>query len=426
MLRFLLLCCSYIVLAFPTLGQDSLSMQPTDPFVQTIRGRLDSLVQDQLLRTTQLGFYVYDLTADRPLYQHGHQQRLRPASTQKLLTALLALEHLGSDYRLTTSLFVSQAPADSVLRGDVIIKGGFDPLFGGDDLRALLAQLKRSGVWRIEGNVLLDLSMKDSTRYGWGWCWDDKEPPLTPLSYRRKDEFAQALLPALEREGITLAGEVRTGLLPSHAQHIASRWHGIDQVLFPMMKESDNFCAESLFYNLAASRRKPFANHKMAIALYQQWLSSLGLPSQHFQVADGSGLSLYNYLTPQVLVDALRYAAARDELFLHLLPTLPIMGRDGTLKRRCRGTAAQDKVQAKTGTVDGVSSLAGYALAPNGHRLAFAIINQGVHSTAMGRRWQDKVCVALTEGLGAPHLEPDTIASPAHEEHKSYKGVMQP
>lgn len=416
--RFLLFCWLACCLPLTTRAQSSPETQLPDTFVQAIRTRLDALVQDDLLRTTQLGLYVYDLTTNRPLYQLGHQQRLRPASTQKLLTGIIALDLLGSDYRFTTSLYLTGTPADSVLRGNIIVKGGFDPMLGRDDLRALLAQLKRSGVWRVEGDVLLDLSMKDTTRLGWGWCWDDDEPPLTPLSYQRKGNFRTALLQALEREGIVCAGEVRQGLLPADAIHVASRWHGLDQVLIPMMKRSDNFYAESVFYNIAAARSSRSVSYKDGKRLYEQWVATRGVPNEHFQAADGSGLSLYNYLTPQVLVDALRYAAAREEILNHLLPTLPIMGRDGTLRRRCRGTSAQGNVQAKTGTVDGVSSLAGYALAPNGHRLAFAIINQGLHSTSKGRRWQDRVCMALTEGLGGHHIEPDTIASPAHEEQE--------
>ena len=77
------------------------------------------------------------------------------------------------------------------------------------------------------------------------------------------------------------------------------------------------------------------------------------------------------------------------------------MGRDGTLRKRCLNSSAQNHVWAKTGTVDGVSSLAGYATAPNGHLLAFAIINQGIAKAAIGRRFQNRVCKALTAPYNA-------------------------
>ena len=59
------------------------------------------------------------------------------------------------------------------------------------------------------------------------------------------------------------------------------------------------------------------------------------------------------------------------------------------------GTVAEGNVRAKTGTVTGIVSLAGYLTAANGHVLAFAIINQGVPSSAIGRTFQDKVCIEL-------------------------------
>ena len=80
-----------------------------------------------------------------------------------------------------------------------------------------------------------------------------------------------------------------------------------------------------------------------------------------------------------------------------LLPTLPIAGIDGTLRKRMRGTPAQGNVHAKTGTVFGVSSLAGYLTASNGHRLCFSIIVNGGMRQGPMRNLQNKVCVALSQ-----------------------------
>ena len=93
----------------------------------------------------------------------------------------------------------------------------------------------------------------------------------------------------------------------------------------------------------------------------------------------------------------LAFAYTDEALRRHLLPALPIAGEDGTLARRLRGTKAQGNVRAKTGTVEGVSTLAGYCTAPNGHTLCFAIMNQGIRRTSTGRNFQDRVCRALTE-----------------------------
>jgi D-alanyl-D-alanine carboxypeptidase len=67
----------------------------------------------------------------------------------------------------------------------------------------------------------------------------------------------------------------------------------------------------------------------------------------------------------------------------------------GLLKKRMKDTPAQINIHAKTGTLTGISSLAGYAIAANNHILAFSIINQGVMKNEQGRNFQDKVCAAL-------------------------------
>ena len=116
-------------------------------------------------------------------------------------------------------------------------------------------------------------------------------------------------------------------------------------------------------------------------------------------VADGSGLSLYNYQTPETFTRLLGYAAARpDSIFQPLLAALPIAGVDGTLKNRMQGTAAEVAVRAKTGTVTAVSTLVGYTTQRStNHLLAFAIMNQGVKSGAQGRALQDEVCRVISE-----------------------------
>jgi len=115
----------------------------------------------------------------------------------------------------------------------------------------------------------------------------------------------------------------------------------------------------------------------------------------NYQIADGSGLSLYNYVSPELLVRLLCYAWQNEQIRQCLLPSLPIAGVDGTLEKRMRRTPAEGRVMAKTGTVDGISSLSGYAYSPEGHVLVFSIINQGVQKASQGRNWQDKVCAAL-------------------------------
>ena len=91
----------------------------------------------------------------------------------------------------------------------------------------------------------------------------------------------------------------------------------------------------------------------------------------------------------------LRYAYKNSNIMLHLKPALPIAGTDGTIKSRMRGPFTNDNVRAKTGTLTGVSSLAGFCTAANGHQLAFSIINNGLRHTNNAHAFQDKVCTEL-------------------------------
>ena len=115
------------------------------------------------------------------------------------------------------------------------------------------------------------------------------------------------------------------------------------------------------------------------------------------RIADGSGLSLYNYVSAELEVMMLRYAWRNERIFTPLYDALPIAGVDGTLRKRMTGTAAADNVHAKTGTLFGISSLAGYLTTADGRPLAFAIINQGVMKGKTGKDFQDRVCQLLCE-----------------------------
>ena len=126
-------------------------------------------------------------------------------------------------------------------------------------------------------------------------------------------------------------------------------------------------------------------------------ITRLGLEPKDYLIADGSGLSLYNYVTPELLVTLLNHAQHNEQIRQYLLPCLPIAGVDGTLKKRMTGTRAQGNVMAKTGTVEGVSSLSGYLTAANGHLISFSIINQGIVRTRTGHNFQDQVCLILCE-----------------------------
>lgn len=378
----------------PLFSSERISCEPLEEKASwsvCLQDGLDSLLQDELLLTSQLGLCVYDLTDDTLLYAYQAKQRMRPASTEKLVTAVTALSELGSDYRLATRLFYTGEIRGRVLYGDLYVVGGFDPCFGKEDLLSFGKALKESDVDSITGRLYADVSMKDTLQWGWGWCWDDDMPVLTPLLYGKKNIFIRAFSEVLHGLGIRLVfgGQARC---PQNGVLLAGRTRQLADVLHPMMKESDNLCAEALFYQLAARTGKPYASRKEAMYYIERLIGRLGYDPGKYIVADGSGVSLYNYLTPELEIAFLRYAYRDEAVFSPLYISLPIAGVDGTLKKRMRKGKAYGNVRAKTGTLEGVSTLAGYARSGNNHLLAFCIMNQGVERVAAAQDFQDRVC----------------------------------
>ncbi len=375
---------------------DSLA-NDTLPWPESLRARLDTIImKSRTVKTSQFAVMIYDLTADSLLYAVNEKQTLRPASTMKLLTAITALDKLGGSYQFKTYLKNTGMVVDSTrtLKGNVYVVGGMDPRFNRDDLIAFVESLKKMGVDTIEGNLCADRSFKEKDLFGEGWCWDDDNPVLSPLVYSRKDQLMEKLMAEMEGQGIVLKGEVVEEKAPLLANDICSRAHSIDQILSRMMKESDNLYAESMFYHLAAAFNKP-ARASGAKAFEQNLMRRMGLNPANYRIADGSGLSLYNYVTAELEVSFLRYAYENSTIYNQLIPSLPLAAYDGTLAKRLKGTKAQGCIRAKTGTLTCVSSLAGYAKAANGHVLAFSILNQGVLRAQNAKDFQDMICVAM-------------------------------
>ncbi|MDZ3818350.1 D-alanyl-D-alanine carboxypeptidase/D-alanyl-D-alanine endopeptidase [Prevotella bivia] len=367
---------------------------------ENITQRLNNIFQSPLLQTVQAGVMIWDLTDDTLLFQHNEQLHLRPASTMKCVTAIAALDKLGSSYTYKTSLYYTGNLVDSTqtLEGDLYIVGGMDPMFRATEMNQLVAAIKNLGINHITGTLYADLSFKDSKQFGRGWCWDDKNPTLTPLLYNKKDIFIEQFNQKLRQNGITIDSGYGTRQYPSNAQNIITTTHSIGDVMHHMMKASDNLYAESMFYQLASNGGiNKHASANNARIYIQQLIRKLGLNPSNYKIADGSGLSLYNYLTAELEVKLLRYAYQNPDIYNTLLPTLPIAGVDGTLRKRMRNTPAARNVKAKTGTVVGVTSLAGYLTAANGHLICFSIINNGGLASGAMRNFQNRICIALCQ-----------------------------
>lgn len=368
------------------------------PWPESVKVGIDNLLKSKMFETSQVGIMVWDLEADSCIYKHNERQLMRPASTMKLLTAITALDKLGGSYQFKTQLKYTGTIEEGVLHGDVYCVGGMDPRFNSDDLSAFVNSLKEMGVDTIRGKVYADRSMKDSDLLGEGWCWDDDNPVLSPLVFSRKDIFMDRFLAKLKDAGIEYEEMyASTKTCPTNAFTICTRFHTMDQVLHKMMKESDNLYAECMYYQIAASTGNRPASAKSARNVERQLINKLGLDASRYRLADGSGLSLYNYLSAELEVMMLRYAFRNDNIKQHLIHSLPIAGVDGTLKKRMKSGSVHGNVKAKTGTLTGIISLAGYCTAANGHELCFSIINNGIMHGSNARHFADKVCNLLCQ-----------------------------
>ena len=266
------------------------------PWPESVKVGIDKLLESKMFETSQVGLMVWDLSADSCIYQRNERQLMRPASTMKLLTAITALDKLGGSYQFKTTLKYTGTIENGVLTGDVYCIGGMDPRFNSDDMSAFVNSLKDMGVDTIRGSIYADRSLKDADLLGEGWCWDDDNPVLSPLVFQRKDIFMDKFLAKLREEGIEYSCfGASEKVCPASAFTVCTRFHTMDQILHKMMKESDNLYAESMYYQIAASTGNKWASAKSARNVERQLIRKIGLDPARYKLADGSGLSLYNY-----------------------------------------------------------------------------------------------------------------------------------
>ena len=221
--------------------------------------------------------------------------------------------------------------------------------------------------------------------------------------YSSQDFFMHTFVERLQERGVT--ADPLYGFREFHPDSLAVRVAvhetSMQAVLDQCLKESDNLNAEALLYRLgkqATGRRYISADD--GLDAVNDLIEQLDLDPDDYNLADGCGLSHYDYVTPELLVAFLRYAYGRTDVFQSLYKALPVSGVDGTLEHRMGyRTPGFRRVHAKTGTYTGVSCLAGYLQAKNGHWVAFAIMNQNTLSGRRARQFQDAVCYEVITKL---------------------------
>ncbi len=372
-----------------------------DP-IEKLHADIDAVLQEVLFTTASIGVKVVAVETGEVIYQKNAHKLHHPASTTKLFTAATALAKLGSDYQFETTLYVD-ADANTQVIENIYLKGRADPVLQPDDIVQLADLLLESGVKLIEGDVVVDETYLDTVREGPGWMWDDRPFRMSALSIRQIEPDPETRSRALscgyllkielEQKGIEVAGEVVSGTVPPDARSVAKHLSPpLADILKRMNKPSDNWIAELLFKTIGAEViGEPGTWRKGRDAINEFLTEIMGEPPPH-RFVDGSGLSRYNLLNAELLTKLLVYMYQNFELMPEYLASLPIAGVDGTLSNRMQGVSAEKTLRAKTGTLSGVSALAGYTVTADGEVFAFGIlISHYVGPATPARNIQDKI-----------------------------------
>src|SRR4051794_36038090 len=361
------------------------------------------------------GALAVDLDSGRTIYSKRADTGRTPASVEKLYTTSTALTLYGVDGHLTTRLLgdVGVDPG-GVLVGNLYIRGGGDPYFGAAQAAALADQLVfQSGLRQITGRVIGDESAFDSLRGppSEGYRTTDDVGPLSALTFNRgrtgaRRPYWQASPPLtaarafrreLGRRKVTVGRAARTGAAPPAAIPLAEAPSMTMADLARVTNQpSDNFNAETLIKALGAQFGAG-GTTRAGAAVVRRTVAGFGVRPR---VVDGSRLSHSNRTTPRQVVTLLQHMDI-DQAGPAFEASLAVAGRNGTLVHRMRGTAARNRCHGKTGTLNGVSALAGYCQTTAGARVAFAFLMNRV-SIYGAHVLQDRMAAALARYSPAP------------------------
>jgi D-alanyl-D-alanine carboxypeptidase/D-alanyl-D-alanine-endopeptidase (penicillin-binding protein 4) len=361
------------------------------------------------------------------------QTPLLGASTAKLLTAAATLNALGPNFRFETRAVATSAPTGGSL-DKLWLVGAGDPVLATADyatfleskvetrgtvvtrLETLADGIVAAGVRRISGGVAGDESRYDNQRYLPSWKevyrTDGTIGPLGALTVN--DGFrawtpnkvavddpalyaAQELTQLLRARGVDV-GTATRGTMPAGARTIATLASPpLSDVVASMLQDSDNLSAELLTKELAVHAGGPGTTATGVAAIAAQ-LRVLGVPTGGLVLVDGSGLDRGNRLSCAAL-DAALTLASRTR-FRALSDGLPVAGRSGTLGDRLVGTVLDGRLHAKTGSLDGVTGLAGSL--DHSPPIRFTFVDNGSFSEGAGITLRERFAATLAGYPDAP------------------------
>lgn len=350
--------------------------------VKTGRGRRAKTktvyTKQTVRRTFDIGCVIYDLTADSLLYSRNPYQMMIPASTQKLFTVATRLSLLRDN--------ISVGSQDS-FEENVAVNDG-ETAVSDDDIMDIADIPTDSLEENSELFILQELGIDIEN---WGYTIDEEGhvSRVDAVQTQEKTAVDKADVAAGPTE------EAEKGLYKVSGEALAL-----------ILKRSNNAEAEAMLRGVV--RKDSLWHYDNCLKMVRELVGHVrktyhpddykanGI-NGYYTIKDGSGLSHGNKVTAQTEVDLLRYIYDNDAIYYVMHEYMPVAGVDGTLAKRMQGTSSYNNVHAKTGTVNAVTTLAGYATTADGHRLCFSILMNRCNDIAFGRQLQNKICNLMTD-----------------------------
>ncbi|MEO5841515.1 MAG: D-alanyl-D-alanine carboxypeptidase/D-alanyl-D-alanine-endopeptidase [Acidimicrobiales bacterium] len=382
----------------------------------------------------------------RVIYTKNERKSVTPASNHKLLTAVAALDVLGTDTRLRTSVVSDAARNGGVVSGSLWLVGGGDPLLSTTayidrfaeryghrpqftDIGELAKRIAAAGVTEVRGDVIGDDRRYDKVRTvpSWptrfvaqgqvgpisalavndGFTSFPRDPEVTTQNVLAPDpaqHAASMLIQELKALNVRVTGVARAGAAPAAATEVTN----IDsptmrQIVAELLTLSDNNTAEALTKEMGLKARNE-PTTAAGVATIREALQRRQLPLDGVSFADGSGLDPNDKLTCQLIIDILTMVGPTSDIGANL----PIAGTTGTLHDRYTAAPLVGKLRAKTGRLLNVSSMSGYVTTTAERTLTFSYITNVASDVTLGERGinaQNELASLLVSYPQAPSLD---------------------
>ena len=211
-----------------------------------------------------------------------------------------------------------------------------------------------------------------------------------PIAY-----LASVIARVFPQAGLEIAADVKVGTVASDAklayQHLSPP---LSLIVRDLNHLSTNFVAEQLVFALGYDASSASFSHTRGLRRIEEYLRGAGIELKNAKLVDGSGLSHDNRLSARVLAEVLMHAQRIFGGGADLVSSLPIAGVSGTLEKRRFG-AGTAKIRAKTGSLDGVSALAGFADSAHSGELIFIVLQNGVASREAGQALEERIAAEI-------------------------------